>query len=527
MQELLALVLEYLRGIWRFRWVALGVAWALSVAGWLWVAQLPEKYVATARVNIDTNTVLRPLLRGIAIQPNVGQRVALLSKTLLSRPNLEKLMRMTDLDLQAKTDLQKESILKMLSEQIQLSGDRRNPSLYTVTFKHSDRETAKRVVQAVLTVFIESTLGEKRTETEGAQEFIDQQIKDYEQRLAEAEARLADFKRRHVGNMPGDAGGYYSKLQQAKNQLAGAQLDLREAQNRRSQLKKQLDAEEPEMAADPMFGLGDMSPIDARIESLRAKLDDLLIRYTERHPEVRQIKGLIAELEKQREEELAQAEEAPDASSPTLQANPIYQQLKNMLTATDAEIASLNVRVGEYKKRVQDLAKAIDNIPKIEAEQKRLDRDYRVVSQQYQALVKRRETARLGEKASQTADDVKFRVVDPPFVPLRPTEPNKLLLNIGMLILGVAAGAGVALLLSLLKPVFSDRRRLAVTTGLPVLGTVSMISPAEERRKAMLGVLTFLALAVALLVIFAGVNMEEVTGWSLTSKLKGIGERLL
>lgn len=526
MQELLALVLEYLRGIWRFRWVALGVAWAVAVAGWLWVAQLPEKYVATARVNIDTNTVLRPLLRGIAIQPNVGQRVALLSKTLLSRPNLEKLMRMTDLDLQAKTEQQKENLLKMLSEEIRLSGDRRNPSLYTVSFRHHDRDTAKRVVQAVLTVFIESTLGEKRTETEGAQEFLDAQIKEYEQRLAVAEQRLADFKRRHAGRLSADVDSYYNKLQEAKGQLASAELALREAQNRRAQLQQQLEDEEPEMEMDPMFGGGEMSPLAARIESLKTRLDELLIRYTERHPEVRQVKGLIAELEKQREEELAQAADEGGVS-PALQTNPIYQQLKNMLTATDAEIASLKVRVGEYRKRVEDLAKLIDSIPKIEAEQKQLNRDYQVINQQYQALVKRRETARLGEKVSQTTDDVKFRVVDPPFVPLKPTEPNKLLLNIGVLVVAIAAGAGVGLLLSLLRPVFSDRRRLSMSTGLPVLGTVTLITSGEAQRKEMLATLAFVVLSLALLVAFAALNMDFMASWDIGAKLKSLGRELL
>ncbi len=72
MQELLIPVLEYLRGIWRFRWIGLTVAWVVCLVGWLFVAQMPEKYVATARVNIDTNTVLRPLLRGLAIQPKSG-----------------------------------------------------------------------------------------------------------------------------------------------------------------------------------------------------------------------------------------------------------------------------------------------------------------------------------------------------------------------------------------------------------------------------------------------------------------------
>ena len=526
MQELLIPVLEYLRGIWRFRWIGLTVTWVLCLVGWLFVAQMPEKYVATARVNIDTNTVLRPLLRGLAIQPNVGQRVALLSKALLSRPNLEKLMRMTDLDLQAKTDLQKEAVLKMLRDEIRLSGDRRNRSLYSVSFKHRDRDTAKRVVQSVLTVFIESTLGEKRTESEGAQEFLDQQIKDYEQRLREAEARRAEFKRKHAGNLPGQGGGYYAKLEAAKNQLATAKLALKEAQNRKRQLKQQLADEEPEIEGDSMFGSQEFSPLDARIQSLQAKLDELLVKYTDRHPEVRQIKGLIAELEAQRDAELEEAATDGEPSA-AMQANPVYRQLKNMITSTEAEIASLSVRVNEYQRRVDVLKQAIDNIPKIEAQMKQLDPDYNVLSQQYQALIKRRESARLGDKASQTADEVKFKVIDPPFVPLEPTEPNKLLLNIGVFVIGIGAGAGVALLVSLLRPVFSDRHRLALATGLPVFGTVTLIRSHEEKRKVLIGGVLFASLMLLLLIVFVGISLEQMAGFDLTGRLQDIRARLL
>lgn len=429
-------------------------------------------------------------------------------------------MRMTDLDLQAKTDLDKERLLKMLSSSISLSGDRRNTSLYSVSFKHSDRDTAKRVVQSVLTVFIESTLGEKRTESEGAQEFLDQQIKDYEQRLGDAEGRLAEFKRRHAGDLPGESGGYYSKLELAKNQLAGAQLDLKEAQNRRSQLKKQLADEKPEIEGGDAFGQASYSPLDTRIQSLHAKLDELLVKYTDRHPEVRQIQGLLSELEAERD---AQVEESKATGEPTaeMQANPVYQQLKNMISATEAEIASLSVRVAEYKQRVDVLKKAIGNIPKVEAEMKQLDRDYRVISGQYQALVKRRETARLGEKAGQTADDVKFKVIDPPFVPLKPTEPNKLMLNTGVFAAGLVAGMGMALLVTILRPVFSDRRRLALVTGLPVLGTVTLIRGPQERRKILISGMIFSTLALALLIAFAGVSLN------LVGKLKDVGAGLL
>lgn len=526
MQEILALALEYIRGIWRFRWVALITAWIVCVVGWIVVAQMPEQYVATARVHIDTNSVLRPLLRGIAIQPDLGQRVSLLTKTLLSRPNLEKLMRMTDLDLQAKTDADKERTLAMLKNGIRLDGSRRNSSLYSVSFKHSDRDLAKRVVQAVLTVFIESTLGEKRTESEGAQEFLDQQVKEYEQRLAEAEKRRADFQRRYAGKLPGEGGGYYAKLEGINKQLASARLSLKEMQNRLRQLKVQLEDEEPEIEGEAMFEQA-VSPLDMRIQTLQAKLDELLVQYTDRHPAVRQTRGLIEELQKERDAQLEDAMVSGGEPEAGMQPNPVYQQIKNMITATEAEIASLKVRVNEYKTRKEQLQQSIDSIPQIEAQMKQLDRDYGVIMGQYKALIKRRENVRLGEKAGQTADDVKFRVIDPPFVPQKPTEPNKVLLNTGVFVAGIAVGAGVALLLSLLRPVFSDRRRLSLATGLPVFGTVTLIRAPEEKRKTLISGIVFVSLFLLLLLFYVGLSLQDTLSMALIEKLKQIKAGLL
>ena len=118
MQEILAQVFSYVWGVWRHRWLALGIAWVVAIAGWIWVWQLPEAYVASARVYVDTNSLLRPLLAGLTIQPDSQDRIGLLSRTLLSRPNLEKLMRMTDLDLQVTTAKEKDKLLSDLSKSI-------------------------------------------------------------------------------------------------------------------------------------------------------------------------------------------------------------------------------------------------------------------------------------------------------------------------------------------------------------------------------------------------------------------------
>ncbi len=510
MQEMLAHLFGYLSGMWRFRWAGLVVAWLVAICGWFWASQVPDQFVATARIHVDTNSILRPLLRGLAIQPDINQRVELLSRTLLSRPNLEKLMRMTDMDLRAQTEAQKEALSSSLRKAINLSGDRRNSSLYSVSFYHKDRELAKKVVQALITVFVESAVGEKRGDSSSAQTFLDKQIAEYERRLTEAEAALASFKQKHAGVLPGEGGGYYQRLVAAKQQLSEASLQLREMQNRRDELKRQLSGEQPVFLASG--GPQGESAIDGRINSLKAKMDELLSKYTDRHPEVVQIKNLIAELDQERKAAIEEAMSGDTSDLSGLNASPVYQQMRAMLAESEANVAELRVRVTEYQRRADELDNMVDKIPVIEAELVQLNRDYEVVSQQHTELLERRESAYISEDVEQQANDLVFKVVDPPFVPLRPNKPNKLLLNSGVLAASLMIGVGISLLLSLLKPVVSDRRRLGGITGLPVLGCVMYIPTPVQRRATLINRLQFLGLFFFLLAAYAGVNLTQQWG---------------
>ena len=513
MQEVIAQIFSYIWGIWRFRWLAMIVAWVIALGGWLFVQQMPESYVGTARIYVDSNNLLRPLLRGLAIQPNVGQRIAMMSRTLLSRPNMEKVMRMTDLDLQVQTDREKEEMLTELRENILLYGDKENESLYSIEVKNAERETAKRVTQALITVFIESSLSDKRQGSSGAQDFLDDQIAEYEGRLIEAEARLATFKQRYVGALPGEAGGYYERLGQAQQELSAAQLQLREMENRRSELQRQIDGEEPVFLSS---GMGASStPLDMRIQSLNAQKDALLSKYTERHPEVRQIKALINDLEAEKvaELELARADNFSGIYS-GLSSSPVYQGMRSMLAETDAQVAELRVRVTEYEKRVNELNERVNNIPVIETELKQLDRDYQVIAAQHQELLERREAAKLSKDVEQTASDVTFRVIDPPFVPAKPGEPNKLLLNSLVLLVALVGGAALALLVSLVKPVIVDQQSLIKLTGLPLLGTVTLIPTPEQKKSDAVGLVVFSSLVAVLIVAFVGINIGQVLALS-------------
>ncbi|MBN4079042.1 hypothetical protein JYT26_00215 [Beggiatoa alba] len=504
-QEILQQLITYLRGIWRYRWFAIALAWVIAVGGWVFVAKMPDQYQANARVYVDTTSLLRPLLRGLATQSNVGQRLQLMSKTLLSRPNMEKIVRMTDLDITVKTPGQMESLLDGLSRNIKF-GNTKRANLYTISYANKDAEVAKRVVQSLLTIFVESTLGETREDSHSAQKFLVQQIKEHEMRLTQAEDRIKEFKRRNVNQMPQTGRGFFTRLQGVQDQLAEARLLLNEAVDRRDELRRQIRGEEP------VFGFGTSSislqpshPLDVRIQKLQSRIDELLLQYTNQHPEVISAKNTIIFLEKQREDEVSALPATSSSTISPLEKNPVYQQLKIALGQAKANVASLTVRVNEYQGRVSNLKKMVDTIPEIEAEFKGLNRDYDLTKKNYNALVARLESAKMGEQMEQTGDNVKFKVIDPPRVPLSPSGPNRVLLSSAIFLLAIGAGIALAFLLSQIRPTVYDQQTLRKISGLPVFGSVSRIWTPELLTKRRLQLGAFIGVGAVLLVVYSGV----------------------
>ena len=507
MQEILDQIRSYARGIWRYRWYIHLIAWPMCISGWALVYFLPDQYEASARVYVDTQSVLRPLLKGLAVEADVDQEVKMMTRTLLSRPNLEKVARITDMDLEATTPEEMENLLVRLKHTITLKGYGRE-NLYTISYTDKDPEQAKEVVQALLTLFVETSLGDSRKDADSAQQFLDEQIKRYEARLYAAEEALKEFKRKNVGLMPADGQNYYQRMQAAMERLSGAELKLSEAINRRDELRRQLLGEEPTfgMVTPPSRSMPAANPaLDARIQNLQARLDDLLLKYTDKHPDVVAIKSTIELLEEQKAEELAQhAVATPTLPVSNLETNPIYQKLKIALGEAEANVASLRTRVDRYQSEVNRLGKLVDTVPLVEAEFNRLNRDYDVNKKNYESLLQRRESASISEEASQSSDSVKFRIVDPPHVPLEPTAPNRPLLISVVLVAGILAGVAFALFLSQVKATFDGGSHVTRELGVPMFGSVSLVWTGHSRMKHRAEVMVFVLVGLILIVMYGG-----------------------
>lgn len=501
MHEALAQLLSYLKGIWQHRWYIVVVAWVVSVGGWVAVYLTPDRYEASARVYVDTQTMLKPLLSGLAVQPNMDQQIAMMSRTLISRPNVEKVLRMTDLDIKVKTPEEKEALIDRLISKIEIKSTGRD-NLYVIAYQDKNPDTAKRVVQSFLTMFVEGSLGDKRKDSDSARRFIDEQIKAYEQKLVIAENALKEFKRQNMGLMPGSGGDYFSKLTAASASVNQAKLELREAINARDAMKRQLADENMETEA----GQAELAPaanpeLDSRIQSLKKNLDNLRLNYTERHPDIIATKRIIEQLEEQKKQEAKLKKTDPAGRS----RNPIFQQLKISLAEAEANVASMQARVAEYEGRFAQLKAAANAVPQVEADFTQLNRDYEVNKANYEKLLARRETAQISGEMEASSGGIDFRIVDPPRVPLTPSAPNRPQLTSFVLLAGVLAGLVAAFLVSQIRPTFNDRRKLREVTGLPILGTVSMIWTDAQTKKQKRRLFAFAAALLGLLAPYGAI----------------------
>jgi polysaccharide chain length determinant protein (PEP-CTERM system associated) len=500
MEELISQLISSLKGIWKYRWHAITVMWLVAIAGWIKVAMLPDDYQTTARVFVDTQSILKPLLSGMTSVPNVEQQVSIMSRTLLSRPNVERVMRMVDLDINAKTPRDQQQQLDELMNKIRIGGTG-NFDIYTISYNNRNPRLVRDVVQSLLTIFVEGSFKGKNGETRKAVQFIDDQIKAYEDKLIEAENNVKEFKQKNNGLLPRQGVDYSTQLAQSSDLLNTARLELTEAEQARKAISSQISGDEPILGADMNPAAIDNPEIDGRISVLNKSLDGLRLQYTELHPDIVAAKRLVAQLEARKIEE----SKLKPNGDPGKNYSPMLQQLKVAQTEADARVAAINARVQEYTFRHQRLLALSNAVPEVESALAQLNRDYLINKDNYEKLIGRREAAKLSGDLSSTTDMMTFKIIDPPTVPLTPIGPNRTLLY--SLVLGGAllSGVAAALLISQIRPTFLSPGELRERTGRVVLGTVSMNWTDAQKVKRQRGKYMFGAALSSLFVAYGGV----------------------
>jgi polysaccharide chain length determinant protein (PEP-CTERM system associated) len=517
-QALVHEFVEHLRAGWRYRWRVAALSWLICVIGWAFVYTTPDVYKASARVYVDTETLLGPLMQGLTAQQNTLTEVQLVSRAVLSRPNLEMVAHDTDLALRTSSTEEFERLITALQERIVVRGGLDN--IFTIEYEDVSREMARRVVAAILATFVEGGLRAQGDDADVSEQALDGEIDEHVRRLNVAEAALAAFKKDNVGYMPGESGDYYNQLQTALASVASAESEVREIGERRNELARQVEGEEPVFGLVTSVGTSGGCAESGRLAELSGQRAALLVDFTEKHPRVVALSDQIAALE----ERCAAAGSTGELSAPgsdDLALNPVYQNLRLQLSNTEIELVEARGRLRTHEATVARLRADVDKIALVEAQLKQLNRDYDVVVARHQELLRRWEDLQTKKRIDPVTDDVQFQTIEPPFALPKPVAPNRPLLLGAVLAFAIAAGAALAVALSQLHPVYWSRRQLAQLSGLPVLGSIMEFRDEHAERRARREVLVWFGAYALLLVSAIAVVIFASQGSALVRSMLG------
>ena len=514
-------LLDQIRGGWRFRWYAFGVAALIATVGWLTIFTMPDRYEAESKVLVNTRTALQPALQGLVVAPDVGGELDYVRQALLSDPQLSQFAEQVGLLPAGLTDKRRQSLLYALSTRVDISIEQSQSlsdggsATYGIRYQDVNQQRALALVKLLTSSLVNETLGGSQQGSLHAQAFLRSQIAAYEKRLQDAENDLAAFKSKHFGLLASQQGGYFQQLEHETQAIEDIKTKLLIAQSRRRELTQELhgSAAISAGAATPVIGPnGQVVGGDtlSQIQAAEAHLNQLLLKYTDKYPDVIATKQQLAQLKLRRAQEIEALKQgdASVAASSGASSNPIYQGIVLGLNKTDVEIADLQAELGDHQQKARDLKKLLDSTPQLEAQYAQLSRDYDINKSQYAALLASYDKARLGQQAG-NAGAVRFELVEPPMVSYTPVSPRRGSL-IGMVLLAaLGAGAGLAYWLNQHQPVVGSATGLRLLTDIPV-SVVGPAFPTQSTRALRADVARF---ALAMGCLFAGFVLVVVLSY--------------
>jgi len=519
-QKTLELIIGYIKGVWVKKRYVMICTWLICPIGFSYVSTEPDYYESSAKVFVDTRSVLAPMLRGLAIVNDSQQEVAMMVKMLLTRPKVEIIARNADLDITTTSDDQFYNLVSSLMRGIKLRTAGRT-NIYTISFRHRNPQTARTVVQETLNLFVEGTKGSNRVNTDSANQFIDEQIAEYENRLLDAEQRLVNYKRKYSSLLP-NKGSFAANYATASQELEQTRLTIKEIEQKIVSLSGQINANKSQTPDSSVRTFDDRSSLttryDSRIKTLEENLDQMMLKYTELHPDVIETNNLLDSLTAARKREIEEFLSAGGGQRPA-QIGSIANELKLEISRLESQVASLRVRELDFSNKVDDFKQKIDFVPQAEAERTALDRDYGLIKGKHSALLSRKDSAELAQKADLSSENVQFRVLETPKVPKSPAGSTRPLHYSAVLILGFAVGLGIAFVISQLNPVLIRASQLTELTSYPVLGMVGHLNKAHILKVNRKRLLVFLISSGLILGMYGVLMGAEIMGVNIYARL--------
>jgi polysaccharide chain length determinant protein (PEP-CTERM system associated) len=449
--------------VWHRRWIAIGIAWGVCLLGWLIVSMIPNSYESKARVYVDVQDVLS---KQLGIAGDGKEEIMRVRQTLSSAKNLEKVITSTRLGEGITDRGALDAMIGDLEKKVKVTSEQDNLFEITAAIGRSDLSDAENavltrdVVQKLLDILREEHVIGNRTGISTAIGDLDRQLDERKLELEQAEQRRLAFEAQYP-DLAGGSESLSTKVQQARAEVRNVDADLAAAESGLAAISSQLASTPRTIAGGPQA-----TGPRAALQQAQTQLAELRSRgLTDSHPDVVSTTRQVAILARQ-------AAAAGDDAGGT--PNPAYASLIAIKSERQAAVEALQARRAAIQSNFAALMASQASEPTVAAEANRISRDYDVLSENYEKLLQDREQLRTRGQVEDKASQFRFDVIQQPTVPQNPAAPDRPLLLLGVLIVGVGAGVAGAYALAQLKSTFATPQKLERAFDLPVIGSVSL-----------------------------------------------------
>lgn len=457
---------------------------------------VPRNYTSSSTILAQDSDIIQPLLEGRAVPTGVADRAGMARQIIYSPKVLKQALEVGGWMHGNPSPVVQDRLMEEISGRTTITSPR--PDLVKISYRDDDPARAFHITEAMGQLFIDEALNAKERESREAFEFIDSQVKEYHKKLTGAEQNLQDYQSRNVDAQPGSATDATTRIGALRTQVEQARMALLEQESRESSIAAQLSGESAITAVQTRENL-----YRSRLIELKSEYDQLLLTYTEQHPDVVRVRHQMEDIQRLLQQEQARREAGTQpTSTEEAQANPLYQELRSQLAQARRELAATRSRMEVAQKLLNDELDRSRRIAASEGALAELTRDYDVNREVYQDLLRRRENARVSMDLDQAKRGLTLRVQEPAVMPLRPTGVRLIhIVGIGLL-LAVAVPLGLVFLLARFDPRIRSSQLIKRAGRYPLLTTIPAYPTPRERRHAFGSMVASAAMVMGVALIY-------------------------
>ena len=485
------------RVFWRRRGL-FTVPFMFAVAGAVSLAfTLPRVYESTCLLVVERPAVVTNLLEHQVPPPKPGDLIQALKERMLNWRALANVIKKVNLapDVREEDIYRFEDIILTLKKNIVLRV--KGTDLVQVSHRGRDPELNAKIVEELVSDFLERRLSGERAEAQQAYRFLDDELVSYRKELEASEAKLRIFRERYGTSLPDVERAHYSGKSQTENRLIDVQEGLGEAERRLLHLREQRTAIEKTVVAEVKKGANPKAQVlQEQLARLEVELAALRVKYRDRHPAVVDMRDQIKVLQKRLEQEQQQT-----VSEETTTSNPLHQEISRKIFETQAKVESFKSRKAALQARIIDYEEKVRSLPQREQDLARLQRDYEVKKELYNHRLLSLDRARIAKQLTLEAKTARFTIVEPARPSYHPVAPKVIQIILLGVVAGLALGGGIVFLVESTHLTFLDVHEAQEALGIPILGVVQHMDPQTAPRPSRRLVLPGATLAAAALII--------------------------